>query len=55
LICALPFAFVFIGGIYADLLDTKFFAGRFRKFVAFAALLLVGASAVLSLTVVLGA
>jgi hypothetical protein len=55
LICALPFALVFVGGIYADLLDTKLFAGRFRKYVAFAALLLVGASALLSLTVVLSA
>src|SRR6185312_10506356 len=47
-IWALPFAFVFIGGIYADLLEPGFFAGRFRPLVVTTALVLVGASAVLS-------
>jgi hypothetical protein len=51
-IWSLPFAMVFIGGIYADLLERRLFGGRFRKLVGFTALLLVGASAVLSLMVV---
>ncbi len=47
-IWALPFAFVFVGGIYADLLEPGFFAGRFRPLVVTTAFVLVGASAVLS-------
>ena len=47
---ALPFAFVFVGGIYADLLESGFFAGRYRSPVIITAYVLVGASAVLSLT-----
>lgn len=47
---ALPFAFVFIGGIYADLLEPSFFGGRFRSLVVTTAYVLVGASAVLSFT-----
>ena len=43
----LPFIFVFIGGIYADLLEPAFFGGKFRKLVATTALFLVGASLVL--------
>lgn len=49
---AVPFALVFVGGIYADLLEPRFFAGRFHRFVAATAFVLVGASAVLSLVVV---
>ena len=48
----LPFAFVFIGGVYADLLEQRFLHGRFRKLVAMTAFVLIGASAVLSLLVV---
>lgn len=47
---ALPFAFVFVGGIYADLLERGFFEGHFRKLVTATAVVLVGASAVLSFT-----
>jgi hypothetical protein len=49
---AVPFALVFVGGIYADLLEPHFFSGRFRRLVAVTAFVLVGASAVLSLMVV---
>lgn len=52
---ALPFAFVLIGGIYADLLEPGFFRGRFRKLVAATACVLVGASALLAFTLVGGA
>jgi hypothetical protein len=52
---ALPFAFVFIGGIYSDLLESRFFAGRFRRLVAATAFVIAGASAVFSLMVTLGA
>ena len=48
----MPFALVFVGGIYADLLEPRFFADRFHRFVAATAFVLVGASAVLSLVVV---
>jgi hypothetical protein len=51
---ALPFAFVFIGGIYADLLEPYFFQGRFRKLVGVTAYVLIGASALLAITVVAG-
>jgi hypothetical protein len=47
---ALPFALVFIGGIYADLLEPSFLGGRFRSLVVSTACVLVGASAVLSFT-----
>ena len=50
----IPFMLVFIGGIYADLLEPNFFSGRFRKLVATTAFVLVGASAVLSLAVMTG-
>jgi hypothetical protein len=53
-IWSLPFAMVFIGGIYADMLEPRFFGGRFRRRVAFTAFVLLGASAVLSLMVVTG-
>jgi len=49
-IWALPFAFAFIGGIYADLLERGFFQGQFRRLVTATAVVLVGASAVLSFT-----
>lgn len=52
---ALPFAFVFVGGIYADLLEPTFFSGRFRSLVVTTACVLVGASAVLSLTMLVRA
>jgi len=52
---ALPFAFVFIGGIYADLLEPGFFQGRFRKLVGVTACVLIGASVLLASTVVAGA
>lgn len=52
---ALPFAFVFIGGIYADLLESRFFAGRFRRLVTATAFVVAGASAVFSLMVTGGA
>jgi hypothetical protein len=51
IIWALPFAFVFVGGIYADLLEQSFFAGRFRRLVVPTAFVLVGASAVFSIMV----
>ena len=51
---AIPFAIVFVGGIYADLLEPRFFAGRFHRLVAATSFVLVGASAVLSLMVVTG-
>lgn len=47
---SLPFAFVSVGGVYADLLEPKFFAGRFRKLVTVTAFVLVGASLILGLT-----
>lgn len=49
-IWALPFAFTFVGGIYADLLERGFFQGQFRRLVTATAVVLVGASAVLSFT-----
>lgn len=55
LLWSLPFGLVFTGGIYADLLEQRFFAGRFRKLVATTALVVVAAGAVLSLAVVTGA
>lgn len=48
---ALPFVFVFGGGVYADLLETNFFAGRFRTLAVISALVMIGASAVFSLMV----
>jgi hypothetical protein len=53
-IWSLPFAMVFVGGIYGDLLERRSFAGRFRKLVACTAFVVLGASAVLSLMVVTG-
>jgi hypothetical protein len=55
MVWALPFAFVFVGGVYADLLEPGFFSGRFRRLVAATALVLSGASLLLGLTVVAGA
>lgn len=52
---AIPFGMVFVGGIYADLLESRFFAGRFYRLVGATAFVLVGASAVLSLMVVTSA
>jgi hypothetical protein len=52
---AVPFAFLFIGGIYADLLDDRFFAGRFKKLVRVTLLVLVGANLLLSLRMLAGA
>jgi hypothetical protein len=49
---SLPFAFVFIGGVYADLLEPRFFAGRFQKLVVTTALVLLGAILVMALAVV---
>ena len=49
-IWALPFAFTFVGGIYSDLLERGFFQGQFRRLVTATAVVLVGASAVLSFT-----
>jgi hypothetical protein len=49
-IWALPFAFAFVGGIYADLLERGFFQGQFRRLVTATAVVLVAASAVLSFT-----
>jgi hypothetical protein len=54
-IWSLPFAIVFIGGIYADLLERRFCGGQFRKLVTSTAVVLLGASAVLSVVVVTGA
>ena len=51
----LPFAFVFVGGIYADLLEPQFLRGRFRKHVVAAAIVLIGASTVLSFVLMAGA
>ena len=55
IIWTLPFAFVFIGGMYADLLETSFFAGHFRRHVAATVVLLIGASFLFSVLVVAGA
>lgn len=52
---SLPFAFVFIGGVYADLLEPRFFAGRFQKLVAATALVLVGAVLIMAMAVVVRA
>jgi hypothetical protein len=50
---ALPFAFVLVGGIYADLLEQHFFGGTFRKLVLVSAGVVLIASAVQSLMLVL--
>jgi hypothetical protein len=55
IVWSLPFGFVFIGGIYADLLERQFFQGRFRKLVAKTAFVLVGASAALCMMAVIQA
>jgi len=55
IIWTLPYALVFIGGIYADLLEPYFFGGDFRRHVAATAVVLIGASAVFSLMLVAGA
>jgi len=55
IVWTLPFALVFVGGIYADLLEPHFFGGRFPRHVAATAIGLIGASAVFSLLVVTGA
>jgi hypothetical protein len=49
---ALPFALVFVGGIYADLLEPTFADGRFQRLVVASAWILIGASAALSLAIV---
>jgi hypothetical protein len=51
----LPFALLFIGGIYADLLEPRFLGGRFRKHVATTAFMLIAANAILSLMLVASA
>jgi hypothetical protein len=55
IIWSLPFVFVFIGGIYADLLEPEFFFGRFRRLVATTAFVLIGASLLLGLVIVVRA
>jgi hypothetical protein len=50
---AVPFALVFVGGIYSDLLEPAFAGGRFYRLVAASAWILLGASAALSLSLVL--
>ena len=55
IVWALPFAIVFVGGIYADLLEPDFFSGCFRRHVIATAIVLIGASAVFSVMVVAGA
>ena len=55
IVWALPFAFVFVGGISADLLEPQFCGRRFRRHVAATAIVLIGASALFSLMVVTGA
>jgi len=55
IIWTLPFAFVFIGGMYADLLETSFFAGHFRRHVGATVVFLIGASFLFSVLVVAGA
>jgi hypothetical protein len=55
IVLTLPFAFVFIGGIYADLLEPHFFRGYLRRHVMATALVLLAASAVFSLGLVAGA
>lgn len=50
-----PFALMFVGGIYADLLESRFFRGRFYRLVAASAFILVASSAILSLMVVTSA
>ena len=55
IIWVLPFTLVFIGGIYADLLEPHFFGGRFRQHVAATAIALIVASALFSMMLVAGA
>ena len=55
IIWAIPFAMVFIGGIYADLLEPHLFGGRFRRYVVVTAVVLIAGSALFSLLVVGGA
>jgi hypothetical protein len=52
---ALPFALVFVGGIYGDMLEPHFFGGRFRRHVAATAIALIAGSALFTLLVVTGA
>jgi hypothetical protein len=55
IVWALPFVFSFVGGVYADLLESRFFHGRFRRMIAATACVLVAAGAVLSLMLVANA
>jgi hypothetical protein len=52
---ALPFSLVFVGGVYADMLEPAFLGGQFRKLVVASAWILLGASAALSLALVIQA
>lgn len=54
IVWSLPFALVFMGGIYADLLEPQFFGGHFRRHVAVTAVVLIAASAVFSVTLIAG-
>jgi hypothetical protein len=49
---AVPFALVFVGGIYADLLEPAFAGGRFQRLVVISVWMLLGASAALSLALI---
>jgi hypothetical protein len=55
IVWTLPFAMVFVGGVYADLLEPQAFGGRFPRHVAATAIVLIGASAVFSLLLVTSA
>ena len=49
---AVPFLCVFIGGVFADLLDRRFLQGRYRKYVRTVEVLMLVANAVLCLTAI---
>jgi len=55
IIWTLSFALVFVGGIYADLLEPHFLGGRFRRHIAVTAVVLIAASAAFSAMLVAGA
>ena len=55
IIWVLPFALVFVGGIYADLLETHFSRGHFRRHVMATAVVLIGASAIFGVMLVVRA
>ena len=51
---AVPFLCVFIGGIFADLLDSRFLEGRYRRYVRVVEVLMLVANAALCLLAIQG-